>query len=88
MGNWGNGTVQIIPLENLDVKVQFFEVKIANEPDLYVYLSNKSSFTGISDIPGDFINLGRLPYNQGNFSFGISLSINLEDVNSVLIWCL
>ncbi|MCK5045092.1 MAG: DM13 domain-containing protein [Candidatus Heimdallarchaeota archaeon] len=86
--HWGTGKVQIVQLVNGSLQLQFDRVEIANGPDLYVYLSNKTSFTGIADSPGPYVDLGQLPYNEGRFSMSISGSTNLAEVNSVLIWCL
>jgi len=86
--HWGEGPVQIVQLENDDLQVQFDNVEIANGPDLYVYLSNKSIFYGTFDSPGDYIDLGLLPYNKGTFSIAIPESTDINDVKSILIWCL
>ncbi|MHA1123927.1 MAG: DM13 domain-containing protein, partial [Candidatus Heimdallarchaeota archaeon] len=86
--HWGTGKVQIVQLVNGSLQLQFDRVEIANGPDLYVYLSNKTSITGIADSPGSFVDLGQLPYNEGRFSMDIPGSTNLAEVNSVLIWCL
>jgi len=86
--HWGTGKVQIVQLVNGSLQLQFDRVEIANGPDLYVYLSNKISFTGIADTPGHYVDLGQLPYNEGRFSMAIPGSTNLTEVNSVLIWCL
>ena len=86
--HWGTGKVQIVQLDNGSLQLQFDRVEIANGPDLYVYLSNKTTFTGIADNPGSYVDLGRLPYNEGRFSMSIPGSTNLAEVNSVLIWCL
>lgn len=85
-GHYGRGTVQIVDLPNGDRRAQFIDVDIANGPDLYVYLSNKSTFSGIYDDPGNYISLGLLPYNSGNFSIN-TLGASITNVNSVLIWC-
>ncbi|MHA2035994.1 MAG: DM13 domain-containing protein [Promethearchaeota archaeon] len=84
--HYGHGTVQIVDLPNGDRLVQFIDVDIANGPDLWVYLSDKSSFSGISDSPGNYKSLGLLPYITGNFSVD-TMGTTLTNVNSVLIWC-
>ncbi|MFW9820220.1 MAG: DM13 domain-containing protein [Candidatus Thorarchaeota archaeon] len=85
--HYGRGTVQIVSFSNGYRQLQFIDVKIANGPDLFVYLSDKESFSGIYDTPGAFIDLRYLPHNAGNFSISISNGISLSNVNSVLIWC-
>ena len=86
--HWGTGTVRIVQTENDELQVQFVNVEIANGPDLYIYLSNKSAFSGAFDTPGDYIDLGLLPYNKGRFSVNIPGSADIGDTMSVLIWCL
>lgn len=85
--HYGRGTVRIVSFPNGDRKLQFIDVKIANGPDLFIYLSDKKLFSGIYDTPGNFINLRYLPHNAGNFSISVSKGISLINVNSVLIWC-
>lgn len=85
--HYGRGTVQIVEFSNGSRQVQFVDVEIVNGPDLFVYLSDKSSFSGTHDQAGNYINLGALPYNVGNFSVNIHEATSINNVNSVLIWC-
>ena len=85
--HYGRGTSRIIALPNGNRQLQFINADIATGPDLYVYLSDKASFSGILDGPGTFIDLGALPHNLGNFSINIPGATLLNNVNSVLIWC-
>lgn len=85
--HYGRGTVQIVEFSNGSRQVQFVDVDIANGPDLFIYLSDKISFSGTHDQPGNYINLGFLPYNAGNFSVNIHEATSVNNVNSVLIWC-
>lgn len=85
--HYGRGTTRIVTLPNGNRQLQFIDVDIASGPDLFVYLSDKTSFSGISDGPGTFIDLGALPHNSGNFSINIPGATSLNNVNSVLIWC-
>jgi hypothetical protein len=84
--HYGRGVVQIVEFPDGKRRVQFVEVELAPGPDLYVYFSDKSTFSGIRDGPGNFTNLGLLPYTSGNFSMGTK-GVNLANVRSVLIWC-
>ncbi|MHA2049397.1 MAG: DM13 domain-containing protein [Promethearchaeota archaeon] len=84
--HYGHGIVQIVELPNSNRQVQFVEVDLAIGPDLYVYLSDKSVFSGIRDSAGNFKSLGLLPKNTGNFTMGLG-GMSLTNVNSVLIWC-
>ncbi|MHA2260731.1 MAG: DM13 domain-containing protein [Promethearchaeota archaeon] len=85
--HWGRGKAQIVHVASDNLQVQLVEVEIANGPDLFVYLSDKSSFQGISDSPGNFINVGRLSSNKGNFSYNIPSDSDIGDIKAVLIWC-
>jgi hypothetical protein len=86
--HWGRGPVNIVNLTDGSLQVQFDGVEIADGPDLYVYLSNKTTFTGIFDDEGEIIDLGLLPFDEGTFAVDIPGGTNITNVNSVLIWCL
>ncbi|MHA2260697.1 MAG: DM13 domain-containing protein [Promethearchaeota archaeon] len=85
--HWGRGKAQIVYIAPDDLQVQLVEVEIASGPDLFVYLSDKSSFQGINDSPGNFINVGRLSSFKGNFSYNIPSGSDIGDIKAVLIWC-
>lgn len=51
-----------------------------NGPDLKVYLSTNTSTS-------DYISLGDLKANSGDFSYTIGNTINVTTYNHVLIWC-
>ncbi len=86
--HYGSGTANIAVIEGGALELQFVNVNIAIGPDLYVYLSAKSTFSGTGDVPGTKVDLGLLPYNSGNFSISLHSSIDINNYNSVLIWCL
>ena len=85
--HWGEGPVQLIEYSNGTHALYFDGVEINDGPDLYVYLSKKSTFTGPQDSPGEYVNLGPLPYLKGTFEVKIEDSVQVENFNSVLIWC-
>jgi hypothetical protein len=85
--HYGRGTARIVAFPDGNQELQFVDVDLANGPDLYIYLSNKTTFSGIYDSPGNFISLGLLQYNGGNFSVNVQAGTLLANVNSVLIWC-
>ena len=85
----GSGTVQLIKKGVGNYSIYFINVSIVSGPDLYVYLSKKSSFSGIRDSPGEYVDLGELPALSGTFEVEIFEYMGLiEDYKSVLIWCL
>jgi len=51
-----------------------------NGPDLKVYLSTSTS-------TDNYISLGDLKANSGNFSYTLSNTLDLVTYNHVLIWC-
>ncbi|MFW9893360.1 MAG: DM13 domain-containing protein [Candidatus Thorarchaeota archaeon] len=83
----GSGTVQLVESDTGSQAIRFIDVSITNGPDLYVYLSKKSSFSGISDDPGEYVSLGLTPAVTGNFTVSIPDTVNGQDYASVLIWC-
>jgi hypothetical protein len=83
----GSGTVQLAQSDAGNQSIFFIDVSFTDGPDLYVYLSKKSSFSGISDDPGEYVNLGRTLIVTGTFSKAIPDSINGTDYSSVLIYC-
>lgn len=85
--HWGHGEINLVEFANGTLELQFTDVEIANGPDLFVYLSNKSSFEDKYDSPGQFANLGALKYNAGNFSIGIPTNTDIAEYNSCLIYC-
>ncbi len=86
--HWGEGKVRLFLKSNGNYYVSFVSVTINPGPDLYVYLSKKVSFSGPSDTPGEYLDLGKLPDNSGTFEVGITENIDPSDYKSVIIWCL
>ena len=84
----GSGLVRIISSSAGETTLVFINVELTNGPDLKVYLSGKSTFSGSSDGYGNtFKNLGDLPANIGNFTMNIPSSVDTTRFNSVVIWC-
>ena len=86
--HWGNGTVQLVEKSDGSRAIYFIDIEIATGPDLYVYISKKSIFSGPTDTLGEFFNLGRLRALQGTFEVHVSSNLDIGLYNSVLIWCL
>lgn len=85
--HFGEGSVDLVENEDGRFYIVFNDVTIANGPQLVVYLSDKNSFSGTGDSAGNYVDLGPLPATQGNFNMEIPIGTNLDEVNSVLIWC-
>lgn len=85
--HWGTGVVQIVQDEDGNYFVYFIDVEIASGPQLLVYLSDKPTFSGTNDSPGNYIDLGELPAQSGSFSVSIPSGTDIAQYKSVLIWC-
>jgi len=85
--HWGTGVVQIVQDEDGNYYVYFVDVEIASGPQLLVYLSDKPTFSGTNDSPGNYIDLGELPAQSGSFSVSIPPGTNISLYKSVMIWC-
>jgi hypothetical protein len=83
----GSGTVQLVELETGGQAIRFIDVSITEGPDLYVYLSKKSSFASAYDDAGEYSNLGLTPAITGNFTVPIPSQVDGTEYASVLIWC-
>jgi hypothetical protein len=62
----------------------------SNGPDVRVYLvkgSNASNSDFIKAGSANFVDLGALKGNVGNQNYPIPANVNLDDYNSVSIWC-
>lgn len=85
--HYGEGNVSLV-LVNETYVIQFINVTIADGPDLYVYLSEKSSYSGTQDDPGEYKDLGRLRAQSGSFEVKVNKQIStINNYHSVLIWC-
>ena len=74
-----SGTAKIIIVDDKKfLSLENFET--TNGPDLYVYLSTDKSSE-------DYANLGKLKGNVGNQNYEISDDIDLENYDTVVIWC-
>jgi len=85
--HYGSGSVLVFKDEQGNLELKFVNVEISNGPDLYIYLSNKESFSGTNDDDGNSYDLGKLLYTSGNFSRLIPTDVDIIEYNSVLIWC-
>ncbi len=80
-GHFGRGNVRIgrDPAGTLFLVFESFSV--TNGPDLHVILS------GDRDGSGSGLDLGPLKATDGNFNYEIPAGTNVDDVQSVTIWC-
>ncbi len=83
----GSGTVQLVESNIGSQSVRFVDVSITDGPDLYIYLSKQSSFSGIYDGPGEYVSLGRTLKVTGNFTASVPDGVDGTEYASVLVWC-
>jgi len=74
-----SGTVEVYE-NNSSRTLSFKNFRGDNGPDLRVYLSTNSSAS-------DFVELGNLTAVQGDFSYTVDASVDLDVYSTVLIWC-
>ncbi len=87
VGHTGSGQVKLIDLGGDAGSVLRFEnLDVSNGPDLRVYLSKNGDVTTSKNL-GDFVELGQLKGNKGNQNYVIPSSINVDQYNSVVIYC-
>ena len=80
--HFGSGTASLIETAPGSWTLRFEDFSVRNGPDLFVYLSpNPAGYAT------DAIELGTLKATDGAFNYEIPAGIDLEKVNSVIIWC-
>lgn len=68
--------------------LRFENFEVSNGPDLKVYLVANASADSDKDLfDDDFISLGELSGNIGNQNYELSSDIDIEQYNTVVIWC-
>ncbi|MGM1057714.1 DM13 domain-containing protein [Saccharothrix sp. Mg75] len=81
------GSATLVRLPGGGHAVQFEALDTSDGPDLYVYLSDKSSDSPESAFGSGFTNLGKLKANRGNQVYEVPAGTSLDAVRSVVIWC-
>ena len=70
--------------------LRFEDFNVINGPDLRVLITTHSDPVGRSDVHADdvtYVELGKLKGNVGNQNYTIPDSVNVDDFNSVVIYC-
>ncbi|WP_367136965.1 DM13 domain-containing protein [Saccharothrix sp. HUAS TT1] len=81
------GSATLVRLPGGGHAVQFEALDTSDGPDLYVYLSDKSSDSAEAAFGSGFTNLGELKANRGNQVYDVPAGTDLTTVRSVVIWC-
>jgi hypothetical protein len=83
----GSGTGTIYELPDGNHIVRFEEFNVTNGPQLHVLLATAPEPTTSSEL-GEYIDLGGLKGNMGNQNYEIPADVNLEQYQSVVIYCM
>lgn len=69
--------------------LRFEDFETDNGPDLFVYLTSADAAAGDNefDRDGEFINLGELKGNIGDQNYEIPVDVDLDQFDTVVIWC-
>lgn len=84
-GAEGSATVYELPEGNQVLRFENFES--TNGPDLHVFLSKETPTTTFAGLGEDSIDLGALKGNVGNQNYDIPADVNLEEYQSIVIYC-
>lgn len=84
----GNGNATIYAVGDGKHVVRFEDFRTTNGPALVVYLAKHPSPTEASHVKdGGYLSLGKLKGNVGNQNYVIPNGTNVDEYNSVVIWC-
>lgn len=84
----GSGTATIYRLADGSHVLRLENFNVTNGPDLHVYLSGVSQPATQADVMASpSIDLGPLKGNQGNQNYEIPIDFDVENVQSVTIYC-
>ena len=84
----GTGVATLYSLPDGRHVVRFEGFRTTNGPDLVVYLARHASPTEASHVTeSGFVSLGKLKGNVGNQNYVVPGDTNIDEYNSVIIWC-
>jgi len=87
-GHPGTGTVLVYRQPDDSHMVRFEDLDVSNGPDLLVILSafplvdDRAAYSEVV-----YLSLGDLKGNQGNQNYLVPADVNLDDYQTVAIWC-
>ncbi|MDE0133108.1 MAG: DM13 domain-containing protein [bacterium] len=88
IGHPGTGTVLVYRQPDGSHVVRFEDLDVSNGPDLLVILSaaplvdDRAAYSEVA-----YLSLGDLKGNQGNQNYVVPPEVNLDDYQTVAIWC-
>jgi len=84
----GSGQATLYELQDGSNLVRFEDFRTTNGPALVVYLAKHPSPTEARHVSdGGYIKLGKLKGNVGNQNYVVPPGTNIDEYNSVVIWC-
>ncbi len=84
----GSGQAALYGLPDSNSVVRFEDFRATNGPALVVYLAKHPSPTDARHVTdGGYIKLGKLKGNVGNQNYSVPAGTNIDEYNSVVIWC-
>ncbi len=84
-GAQGTATIYELPEGNRVLRFENF--KSTNGPELHVILSKEVPTSTFASVGEEMIDLGTLKGNIGNQNYDIPADIDLDDYNSIVIYC-
>lgn len=82
----GEGVATVYQLPDESHVLRFENFRVTNGPELHVILSKNSPDSIFGDV-GDYVDLGALTGNVGNQNYTIPDDVNLEEYQTVIIYC-
>ena len=88
IGHPGTGTVLVYRQPDGSHVVRFEDLDVSNGPDLLVILSaaplvdDRAAYSEVA-----YLSLGDLKGNQGNQNYIVPAEVNLDEYQTVAIWC-
>jgi len=84
----GSGQATLYELPDGSHVVRFEDFRTTNGPALVVYLAKHPSPAEARHVTdGGYLRLGKLKGNVGNQNYTVPAGTNIDDYNSVVIWC-
>ena len=88
LGHPGTGTVLVYRQPDGSHVIRFEELAVSNGPDLLVILSASSLVNDQNAYSAvEYLSLGDLKGNKGKQNYEVPADVNLEDYQTVAIWC-
>lgn len=84
----GSGVATILEGEGGRRIARLSDFKVTNGPDLEVWLVAKSGIQSSGDVTSSrYVSLGQLKGNIGNQNYDIPADVDINDYESLVIWC-